>query len=164
MGTGAVFELVCNRETKMGVRASGISNQNTHQMIPDNTHWNRWNTEYTRIRFSAFADAREQSRGHDCRGGHYFIFFLPSFAFSPLSKPFKSTLVFKTPSATTTTLTTNDHCNHNKAIVSRRHRITTLPVTHRHGPNIRHNICPNIHHSSDRCVADLHLYGTLEAK
>lgn len=59
MGTGAVFELGCNRETKMGVRASGISNQNTHQMIPDNTHWNRWNTEYTRIRFSAFADARD---------------------------------------------------------------------------------------------------------
>jgi hypothetical protein len=73
------------------------------------------------------------------------------------------TLVFKTPSATTT-LTTNDHCNHNKAIVSRRHRITTFPVTHRHGHNIRHNICPDIRRSSDRCVTDLHLYGTLEPK
>lgn len=92
-----------------------------------------------------------------------FSAFFTSSTSSTSSKPFKNILVFETPPATTT-LTTNDHCNRNKAIVSRRHRITTLPVTHRHGPDICHNIRHNLIRSSDRCVTDLHLYGTLEAK
>ena len=142
-----VFELGCNRETKMGVRASGISNQNTSE------YTSLESLEY-RIHQNTVLCIR-QCTGHDCRGGHYFIFCLLS-PLSSLPNHSKTThLFFETPPATTT-LTTNDHCNHNKAIVSRRHRITTLPVTHRHGHNIRR--------SSDRCVADLHLYGTLEAK
>lgn len=161
MGTGAVFELGCNRETKMGVRASGISNQKTigiHLIgiagIPNTP-------EYGSMHSPMHGSIHEDTIPAVVIIS-FFAFFTSSTS-STSSKPFKNILVFETPPATTT-LTTNDHCNRNKAIVSRRHRITTLPVTHRHGPDIRHNIRPNLHRSSDRCVADLHLYGTLEAK